>query len=310
MELYNNIHNYKKNIFLNNQTVEGTATVNNFVSTGTATVNNLVTTGTTTIPNVIFDSTDLTLSTNQLMISNGTHEVKQSAVNINNVVTSNSGALTQNYLVQGDASSNSVAATTLFTNSVMYRGGTLSNGSFLVAGAGSLLTSDVRVNLQAGSDLTLSGGVALLGNTQLSLKSQGSGNIVLSTTGTGQISTVMAYNSTNTVSAINLVSTQSPSMLKTCYAYFDGRSNAIYQNSGGINSVTQTVGGLYTISYTSLGLVNPPISILVSLQDNTQACGYNLLNNPTNTSCVVSCFTAASAVQYAPVRLFIQIVGN
>ena len=30
MELYNNIHNYKKNIFLNNQTVEGTITLGGF----------------------------------------------------------------------------------------------------------------------------------------------------------------------------------------------------------------------------------------------------------------------------------------
>ena len=36
------------------------------------------------IPNVIFDTTDVTLSTDKIMISNGTHEIKQSVVDITN----------------------------------------------------------------------------------------------------------------------------------------------------------------------------------------------------------------------------------
>ena len=114
MELYNNIHNYKKNIFLNNQTVEGTATVNNFVSTGTATVNNLVTTGTTTIPNVIFDSTDPVLSSSTLlMISNGTHQIKQSAININSVALGNQAVSTTSNVQFNNAIVNQLTYTSL-----------------------------------------------------------------------------------------------------------------------------------------------------------------------------------------------------
>lgn len=272
---------------------------------------NSITSTTPIIPNVITDNTDVSLSTGFLMQSNTGHDIKSTNIPVNNVVTSNSGALTQSYLVAGDAVSNSVISTGLYTNSVIYRAGTLNSGAYPVFGSGSLVTSDVRVSLLAGQDLTLSGGVALLGNPQLSLKSQGTSNIVLSTTGSGQISTAMPYNSSSTVFANNIISTQSPAMLKSLYAYVDARTNAIIQQSGGLNSVIQAVAGQYTLNYSGLSLVNVPTNVIISLQDNTQACSYNVLTNPTNTTAIISCFSVAGVpVQYQPIRMYIQITGN
>jgi len=283
--------------------VTNSETVTNLTAT------NAIITNSSTIPNVVTDLTDSPLlSTGFLMQSNGNKDIKASNLLASHVLSSVI-PLAQDYLVASDPSGTNLYSTGLYANTTLYRNGTLSNGSFLIGGAGSLLTSDVRVNLQPGSDLTLSGGIGLLGNTNLYLKSQGSGNIVLSTSGSGQISTIMAYNSTSTVSAVNLVGTQSPSMLKSIYCYFDGRTNAIIQQSGGITSIAQNIAGQYTINYTNF--VNPPMSIQVQLQDNTQACAVNVLTNPSPTVCILSCFSVGSvASQYQPLRLYIEITGN
>ena len=285
--------------------VTNSETVTNLIAT------NAIITNSSTIPNVVTDLTDSpALSTGFIMQSNGNKDIKASNLLASHVLSSVI-PLAQDYLVASDPSGINLYSTGLYSNTVLYRNGTLSNGAFLIAGAGSLLTSDVRVNLQPTSDLTLSGNCGLLGNNTLYLKS-GSGNIVLSsTTGTGQISTIMPYNSSSTVSGTNLVSTQNPSMLKTLYAYIDARTNAIIQQSGGLNSVTQAIAGQYTLNYTALGLVNPPMFVNITQQDNTTACGSNILNNPTNSSFIISCFSiGAGAVQYQPVRIYIQIVGN
>ena len=68
------------NTSTSNLTVYETANI------ATATVTDLTVVNPPTIPDVIFDSTDVTLSTDKIMISNGTHEIKQSTVDINDPV--------------------------------------------------------------------------------------------------------------------------------------------------------------------------------------------------------------------------------
>lgn len=63
-----------KNLYINNENVSGTATINN-----------LEVTGTVLIPDMVTDTTDMALSIGNVMIGNGTKDIKESGVNIDSL---------------------------------------------------------------------------------------------------------------------------------------------------------------------------------------------------------------------------------
>ena len=107
-------------------------------------VKNITATGTITLPNVISDSTDLILSTDKIMISNGTHEIKMSAIEI-----SGNSIISADTLSISAPSNKDVLIDSLGTGVI--RLNSLTNKPVEIAG---ILTID-NITSSAGSDLTI-----------------------------------------------------------------------------------------------------------------------------------------------------------
>lgn len=84
------------------------------------TCSNFTTTGTISIPNAVFDTTDVSLSVGNVMVGNGTHEIKQTLVAVSNTDLTATNLITENLKFSNSSFQNTVSTVDLTDNRNIY----------------------------------------------------------------------------------------------------------------------------------------------------------------------------------------------